>query len=324
VKAWDIFYRNIFQNDFIIAKDKIVLAISGGMDSVCMLHMFWRLAKKVDIDFLVVNFNHDLRKESLKEANIVKSLALKFGVKCFLEKIAVREYSKTHFISIEAAGRELRYSNLEKIASEYGCNKIATAHNADDNAETVLMWLLRGTGNFIGIPQKRELKRNIAVIRPLLPVKRKLIEEYVKSHNLQFCVDKSNFSDIYTRNKIRLSLMPVFEKINPMFVEHIFALTCIQSRENAYLNEISIGFLNKCVKLKKDRILLDLTMFLQYNRAVQFRILKNILPRRKYNSYINFVMHKILSLDRTTFKLSSDWVFKMTPKRVCFVRSRNL
>ena len=324
MNAWDIFYKNIFQNDFVVAKDKIVLAISGGMDSVCMLHMFWRLAKKINIDFLVVNFNHTLRKESVNEANVVKNLSLKLGIMCFVEKIDVKKHSKIHSVSIETAGRELRYLSLEKIASEYKCNKIATAHNANDNAETVLMWLLRGTGNFIGIPQKRELKRNIVIIRPLLPIKRKFIEEYVKSHDLKFCVDKSNFSDVYTRNKIRLSLIPAFERINPMFVEHIFDLSCIQNRENAYLNEISIGFLSKCVKLGKNRILLDLAMFLQYNKAIQFRILKNILPQRKYNSYINFIMHKILSSDKTTFKLSSDWIFKMTSEKVYFIKSRNL
>jgi len=321
MRAWDIFYKNIFQNDFVIAKDKIVLAISGGMDSICMLHMFWRLARKIDIDFLVVNFNHGLRKESLKEANVVKNLSVKLGIKYFLEKIDVKEYARTHSISIETAGRELRYFNLEKIASEYKCNKIATAHNANDNAETVLMWLLRGTGNFIGIPQRRELKRSIVLIRPLLPIKKKMIEKYVEDHNLQFCVDKSNFSDIYTRNKIRLSLMPIFEKINPMFVEHIFDLSCIQNRENAYLNEILISCLNKCVKFKKNRILLDLTMFLQYNKAIQFRILKNILPQHKYNSHINFIMHKILSSDRTILRLSPDWVFKMTYEKVYFIKN---
>jgi len=324
VKAWDIFYKNICQNDFVEAKDKIILSVSGGIDSVCMLHMFWRLAKKIDINFLVVNFNHNLRRESLKEADAVKDLSTKLGIECILKKINVREHSKARSISIETAGRELRYSALEKIAVKRKYNKIATAHNANDNAETVLMWLLRGTGNFVGIPQKREMGKKVFIIRPLLPIKRKLIEEYVKSHNIQFCVDKSNFSDMYTRNKIRLSLMPIFEKINPMFVEHIFDLSCIQNREDAYLRKISINFLKKCVKMKKNRILLDLTMFLRYNKAVQFRILKNILPQNKYSSYINFVMHKILSGDESVYKLSSDWIFKVRSDKVYFIKNRNL
>ncbi len=222
MKTWDIFYQNVSQNGFAVHGDKIILSVSGGMDSMCMLHLFWRLAKKMDIFLLAVNFNHNLRKESAKEAKIVKDLSTEFGIGCLLEEIDVKEYSKKHSLSVETAGRNLRYLTLERIAKKYKCNKIATAHNANDNAETVIMRFLRGSGNFAGIPQKRKISRNLVVIRPLLPVKRKLIEEYVRNHKLPFCTDKSNFSDIYTRNKIRLSLMPVFEKITPMSVEHIF------------------------------------------------------------------------------------------------------
>ncbi|MDR0401916.1 MAG: tRNA lysidine(34) synthetase TilS [Endomicrobium sp.] len=320
MKAWDIFYKNIFQNGIIVENDKVILAVSGGIDSICMLHMFWRISKKINIDFLVVNFNHSLRRESTKESDVVKEISVKLGIKYFIKKINVKKYSEVNSVSIETAGRELRYSNLEKIAKKYGYNKIATAHNSNDNAETMLMWILRGTGNFIGIPQKRELKNDIFIIRPLLPVKRKLIEEYVINHNLQFCIDNSNFLDIYTRNKIRLLIMPIFESINPMFIEHVFNLTCIQNRENIFLNKILACCLKECIKSRKNCIFLDLKMFLQYNEAIRFRILKNILPQRKYNSRINFIMHNILLSTKITFRLSSEWIFKMTLKKACFIK----
>ncbi|MDR3256371.1 MAG: tRNA lysidine(34) synthetase TilS [Endomicrobium sp.] len=322
MKAWDIFYKNISQNNFIKTKDKIVLAVSGGIDSICMLHLFWRLAKKINIKLLVVNFNHNLREESIKEAKTVKDLSSKLEIECFLKKINVREYSKKYSISIETAGRNLRYLTLEEIAKKYKYNKITTAHNANDNAETVLMWLLRGSGNFVGIPQERKINKNLVVIRPLLPITRKLIEEYVKSHNLPFCIDKSNFSDIYTRNKIRLLLMPIFEKINHKAVEHIFDLSCIQTREDAYLEEISSNFIKKCVKMQKNQILLDLIMFLRYNKAIQFRILKSILPQKKYSLCINLIMHKILSADVSIYRLSADWIFKIKPQKAYFIRER--
>ncbi|BAV58763.1 hypothetical protein AGMMS49573_08610 [Endomicrobiia bacterium] len=321
MKTWNIFYQNVSQNGFVIPGDKIILSVSGGMDSMCMLHLFWRLAKKMDIVFLAVNFNHNLRKESVKEAEIVKNLSAEFGIDCLLEEIGVKEYSKKYSLSVETAGRNLRYLTLERISKKYKCNKIATAHNANDNAETVLMRLLRGSGNFAGIPQKRKINRNIVVIRPLLPVKRKFIEEYVRNHKLPFCTDKSNFSDIYTRNKIRLSLMPVFEKINPMAVEHIFALSCIQSRENAYLEEVSAKFLKKCVKKQKNQILLDLKTFLRYNKTIQFRILKNLLPQKKYNSHINLIMRKIVLSDTSVYRLSAVWIFKIKSDKACFIRN---
>jgi tRNA(Ile)-lysidine synthase len=321
MKTWDIFYQNVSQNGFVMHEDKIILSVSGGMDSMCMLHLFWRLAKKIDIVLLVVNFNHNLRKESVKEAKTVKDLSTEFGIDCLLEEINVKEYSKKHFLSVETAGRNLRYLTLERIAKKYKCNKIATAHNANDNAETTIMRFLRGTGNFAGIPQKRKISKNLVVIRPLLPIKRKLIEEYVRDHKLPFCTDKSNFSDIYTRNKIRLLLMPVFEKINSMAVEHIFALSCIQYRENAYLEEISDKFLKKCAKKQKNQILLDLKTFLRYNEAIRFRILKSLFPQKKYNSRISLVMRKILLSDASVYRLSADWIFKIKSDKACFIRS---
>ncbi|MCA6072509.1 MAG: tRNA lysidine(34) synthetase TilS [Endomicrobium sp.] len=321
MKVWDIFYRNIVRNNFIKSKDRIVLAVSGGIDSMCMLHLFWRLAKKINIYLVVVNFDHNLRKESVKEAKIVKDFADKLGIDCILETLNVKEYSKNKSASTETAGRNLRYLALDGIAKKRKCNKVATAHNANDNAETVFMWLLRGSGSFSGIPQTRKISNNLTIIRPLLPVKRKLIEEYVKEHKLPFCIDKSNFSDVYTRNKIRLSLMPVCEKINPMTVEHIFALSCIQAREDAYLEEISNKLLKKCVNIQKNQILLDLTMFLRYNEAIRFRILKNILPQKKYNSHINLIMHKILSSDISEYALSADWIFKIRSNKAYLTRN---
>jgi tRNA(Ile)-lysidine synthase len=321
MKTWDIFYQNVSQNGFVMPGDKIILSVSGGMDSMCMLHLFCRLVKKMDIVLLVVNFNHNLRKESIKEAGTVKNLSAEFGIGCLLEEIDVKEYSKKHSLSVETAGRNLRYLTLERIAKKYKCNKIATAHNANDNAETVLMRFLRGSGSFSGIPQKRKISRNLVLIRPLLPVKRKLIEEYVRNHKLPFCTDKSNFSDVYTRNKIRLSLMPVFEKINPMAVEHIFALSCIQYRENAYLEEISAKFLKKCAKKQKNRILFDLKTFLRYNETIRFRILKNLLPQKKYNSHINLIMRKILLSDTSVYRLSAGWIFKIKLDKACFIRN---
>jgi tRNA(Ile)-lysidine synthase len=321
MKAWSIFYGNILKNDFIKPKDKIVLAVSGGMDSMCMLHMFWRLAKKINIYLLVVNFNHGLRNTSMKETKIVKNFSDKLGISCLLETIDVQKYCKKKSVSIETASRVLRYSVLEQIAQKHKYNKIATAHHANDNAETVLMWLLRGSGNFIGIPQKRKVDKNLTVIRPLLPIKRKLIEDYVKYHEFSFCHDTSNFSDIFTRNKVRLSLIPICEKINPMAIEHIFSLSCIQARERAYLEEISSKYSKKCIEVQKNRILLDLTRFLRYNVAVRFRILKNILPQKRYSLHINLLMQKILSLDAPTYRLSADWVFKIKSNKAYFIRN---
>ena len=324
MKAWEIFYNKTGSGGFVKSADKVLLAVSGGPDSVCMLHMFWRLSKKMNVEIAVANFDHCLRKESKKESETVRRLSENLKVKFITEKLEVKKYAKENNISVETAGRDLRYSRLLNIARENKCNKIATAHNANDNAETVLMWLLRGSGNFSGIPSLRKAGKNIEIIRPLLPVKRKDIEAYVKSQKLPggqklpFCIDKSNFSNEYTRNKIRHTLIPFFEKINPMAIEHIFSLSRIQSREDAFLHEISERFLKKCVKTSKNKILLDLTTFLRYNEAVRYRVLKLILPDKKYNLQINLIMEKILTADKSVYRISSDWIFKMIRDKAIF------
>lgn len=317
-KTWESFYKNILNNNLIENGDKILLAVSGGPDSICMMHMFWRLSKKINIELLVINFDHNLRKESKKEAKAVKEFARKLEIKCLTKELDVKKYVKEKGISTETAGRELRYINLENAAKIHKCNKISTAHNANDNAETVLMWLLRGSGSFTGIPLKRKVSKKLEIIRPLLPIKRKEIENYVKKHKLPFFIDKSNFSYQYTRNKIRHTIIPLFEKLNPSAIEHIFTLSTIQAREDAYLEEISISFAKKCAKFEKNRILLDLTMFLRYNEAVRFRVLKIIIPDKKYNIPINLIMSKILSSDKKPYKLSSKWTFSIRSKKAVF------
>ncbi|MDR2676488.1 MAG: tRNA lysidine(34) synthetase TilS [Endomicrobium sp.] len=321
--TWDIFYKNILCNSLVTHSDKIVLSISGGMDSMCMLHLFWRLKKKIDVNLLVVNFNHNIREDSKLEMKIVKSFADKLKISCIFKEIEVEKYSQKKSISIETSGRVLRYSFLKKIAKQNNSNVIATAHNSNDNAETVFMWLLRGSGNFIGIPMVRQLRKNLTLIRPLLPVNRNLIEEYIEKQKIPFCVDKSNFKDIYTRNKIRLSLIPICKDINPMVIEHIFTLSCIRAREDEYLETIIDEHLKQCVKTLGNKILLDLPMFLRYNKAVMFRILKRILPKKKYNYHIDLIMRKIMLTDMSIYRFSSDWIFKIESSNMaCFVHEK--
>ncbi|MCL2145110.1 MAG: tRNA lysidine(34) synthetase TilS [Endomicrobia bacterium] len=319
MNAWELFIKSVSGGNLIKRGDKILLAVSGGPDSVCMLHLFWRLSKKMNIDVLAVNFDHGLRKESVGESILVRRLCEKLKIECICEKIDVKKYAAENGVSTETAGRNLRYFCLEKIASKYECGKIATAHNANDNAETVLMWLLRGSGSFTGIPQRRSVTKKIEIIRPVLTVKRKDIEHYVKKQKLPFCIDKSNFSDKYTRNRIRKNIIPAFERINPSAVDRICLISKIQERENAYLEEISTNYLKKCTKISKNRILLDLTRFLRYNETIRFRILKNLMPDKKYALQINAVMAKILSKDRSVYKISGEWIFKVQmDKRALF------
>ncbi|MDR3244086.1 MAG: tRNA lysidine(34) synthetase TilS [Elusimicrobiota bacterium] len=318
MKTADIFNKNIIENNLVQNGDKVIIAVSGGADSVSLLHLFWMLSKKIKISLMIAHFDHSLRKESEKEKKLVQLLSERFNIKMLFKKLPVKEYAKKNSISIETAGRQLRYEALSESAKKYRFNKIATAHNANDNAETVLMWLLRGSGNFAGIPQRRPLAKGIDIIRPLLAVKRKLIDEYIKKQKLPFCTDKSNFDDKYTRNKIRHTLIPELEKINNKTIEHISALSLIQSLEDAYMDSICKKLVKKCVKKRSKEIILDLNEFLGYNAAHCQRIIREILPEKKNNFQINLLIKKIFSLDKTPYILSKDWIFKLNGKTAVF------
>jgi tRNA(Ile)-lysidine synthase len=322
MKVWEIFCASIKKNSLLKSKDKVVIAVSGGADSMCLLHLFWRLLKKTELNLIVVCFDHGLRKESKKELKIVEKFSQTLRIPFIKKTFDVSKYAKENSLSIETAGRDLRYEHLIKIAKEYKFNKIATAHNANDNAETVIMRILRGSGSLTGIPQKRKADKKIEIIRPLLSVKRKLIESYVKKHKIPFCNDKSNFSIKFTRNKVRLLLFPILEQINPLIVDHLFSLSEIQSRQETFLVEISQKLIKKCVRFGKKNIILDLDKVLRYNSVLSYRIIKEILPEKRNNFQINLIMQKILTSDLSPHRLSSNWIFQIKSNKGIFKRTK--
>ncbi|MDR2772607.1 MAG: tRNA lysidine(34) synthetase TilS [Elusimicrobiota bacterium] len=318
--VWDTFYTYI-KRGMVKPKDKIIAAVSGGADSMCLLHLFMRLKKKMDIEIKAVHFDHSLRKESAKEGKIVEKFCLKNGIPFESVRFSTKQYAVDNSISIETAGRELRYKHLLEIAKAGKFNKIATAHNANDNAETVMMKILRGGGSAAGIPLVRPADKKVTIIRPILAVDRLCIDRYVKKNKIDFCVDKSNFSLKYTRNRVRLELMPILKKINPLIVERLFALSEIQSRNDDYLDKVSQKLVNRYVRVGKNSIQIDLEGLLGYNSALSYRTIRKILPEKQNSYQTNLIMRKILFLDLSPHRLSSDWIFQIkSPKKAVFER----
>jgi len=319
--AWEKFKKNIFENKLVVSGDKILLAVSGGADSMVMTSLFCMLKKIIDIELVVVNFNHKLRKASVKEAVIVKNFASDLKIECILKELNTKNYAVQQNISVETAGRKLRYLELEKVAKCYKCNKIATAHNMNDNAETVLMWLLRGTGTegLEGIPSIRIIDKNLSVIRPLLPISRSLIEDFAKQKNIKFCTDKTNFKCDYTRNKIRLNLIPQLKKINPSVVEHIYNLSCIVKDENSYFKNKIKSFISKNVRISNAKILVDLKAFCKQEKLFQYKILKEILPDKKRAIHINNIIFWLKKGETKTYALSKNWTAKKNKNKLSFI-----
>ena len=190
--------------------DIVVCGLSGGADSVCLLLSLFKLSKELDITVEALHVNHCLRgSESDRDEEFCKNLCSKIGVKFSAEKCNVNDYAVNNSLSTELAARELRYMIFNQYTQG---KKLATAHNADDNLETVLLNLTRGTAlkGLAGIPP---IRGNI--IRPLLEITRKEIEEYLALNKMNFVTDSTNLTDNYTRNKIRHSIIPLLREINP-------------------------------------------------------------------------------------------------------------
>lgn len=194
----------------------VLCALSGGTDSVCLLHL---LSRRTDITLSAAHFNHCLRgDDSDGDEQFVRTLCEELNVPLTVGRGNVAEYATQEGLSIEEAARTLRYRFLEETAERLGCDLIATAHNAEDNAETVLWNLIRGAGltGLGGIPPRRD-----KLVRPLLSVSRQELTAYLAQHSLPHRDDPTNEETVYTRNRLRHQVLPLLRELNPKAVEHI-------------------------------------------------------------------------------------------------------
>lgn len=200
-------------------RDKVVVAVSGGVDSVVLLDLLARERSILGLDLILGHFNHQLRgAESDGDEAFVLDRARHYGIEAYVERANTAEIARQKGRGVQETARQLRYSFLEQLLLSSGFTAIATAHNADDNAETILFNLFRGSGvaGLAGIPVYRHDNR---VVRPLLFAPRAEIEEYAGAEEIPFRTDSSNANDHYTRNLIRHKILPVVrEHINPGFV----------------------------------------------------------------------------------------------------------
>lgn len=192
---------------------RVLCAVSGGADSMCLLHLLFSKRQELGIELFAAHYEHGLRgAESLGDAEFVSAWCARHEIPCTVEHGDVAAYAGEKGVGIEQAARELRYAFLRRTAGVLRCDRIATAHNADDNAETIVFNLCRGTGGagLRGIPPVRG-----NIVRPLLGCTRAEIEEYLNKNAVPHVEDSSNNTDYYSRNLIRHRIMPVLRELNP-------------------------------------------------------------------------------------------------------------
>ncbi len=227
MKSFQQSFEQRFQDFFLAERlmqpgDSILLAVSGGVDSMAMLHLFTRLQTSWNLKLAVSHVNHQLRgAEADEDENFVRATAESKSLPFYSKRVATVDYAHTYRLSKQAAARELRYQFFEEVRQKIAADAVATAHQADDNAETVLLNAMRGTGvrGLSGIPSKRTSGQ---IIRPILFAYRDEIERYAKEEGIQFRHDSSNDSVHYTRNLIRHDVLPLLKaNINPDVVHSL-------------------------------------------------------------------------------------------------------
>lgn len=247
----------IAENNLLEKGDTVIVGVSGGADSMCMLSILLKMREPFELKLSVVHVNHGIRGESADRDEIfVKDFCEKNGVEFCAYHADIPKMAADERLTEEEAGRKYRYAVFEKAAEEKKAGKIAVAHNRDDNAETVLFNILRGSG-LSGIRGIRPLRRindgkktGPVLIRPVLALKRSEIEEYLKENGIAFCTDETNLHNDYGRNKIRNILLPQAEALfNGCVREHLAELSAQVSAAEDFISKTADEFISEKVSI---------------------------------------------------------------------------
>jgi tRNA(Ile)-lysidine synthase len=253
------FKNTVGKYDLLKKKDKVILGLSGGPDSVCMLYQFLNIKEEYKLHLVGAHFNHALRKEADQEEDFIKDLCSKVGIKCISERKNVKDFFEGD--SLEQTARNLRYDFFLKCTRQTKIKKIALAHHKDDLIETILMRFIKGSGlrGLRGFLPKSKF-RSATVIRPLIELAKNEIIDWLRDKKISYCIDKSNFEDKFLRNKIRLKLMPFLKEINPNIVDNLYNLANNLSLDYDFIFLTAYQYFNSLKRGEtRNGIKLDLT-----------------------------------------------------------------
>lgn len=270
--------KKIIEKEKLIEEgDRVLLGASGGIDSTTLLFVLLEIRNKLPFELGIAHVNHLLRGiESDRDEDFTKTLADRYSIPCYIKKIDVKKHAKKSGMSIQHAGRDVRYGFFEEIARTKNYNKIAIAHHLDDQVETFLLRMLKGTGirGLSSIP----LKRN-NIVRPFLHIYRSEIEEYAKTHSIPFVEDSSNEKVVYERNFIRIYITPLMEELNPAFREKIFLLLQDLTSINDLFEKKAEEFMKKEAWFEEGDIHLKVEALKNTDEETRFRVIAHLLAQ---------------------------------------------
>lgn len=288
----ELIKNNIINKKLIIDGDNILIALSGGPDSVFLFHNLRKLKDIISFNLYASHINHMYRgKDAMHDEEFVRDLCQKYGVRLFVKRKNAAEYARELKVTEEEAGRVLRYGFFNENLSQIGGGKIALAHNLNDQAETVLQRLIRGTG-IDGLSAMSFQKGNL--IRPMLNVSRDEIMAYLHENNYQYCIDITNSQDIYGRNKIRLNLIPYLEKnFSPNIQATLSRMAEAMERDKKIIEKyIDIKFKELLKDRSGSKLVLDLNLLRALDVGERGRIIRRGIEELKGNT-VNVEMKHI-------------------------------
>ncbi|MCX8109924.1 MAG: tRNA lysidine(34) synthetase TilS [Syntrophorhabdaceae bacterium] len=286
--------------------DKVLVGVSGGIDSVTLFHILLKLSKKKGFNIAICHVNHKLRgSESDRDEAFVKGLADRWHVPFYSGRFDVQAYSREKHLSIQHGARDIRYAFFNEVAERHGYNRIAIAHNLDDQIETFLIRLIKGSGlkGLSSIPIIRD-----KIIRPLLYTYRSEIEAYAEENSITYVEDSSNEKTYYERNYIRKEIIPLMERLNPAFKEKVYLLlNDITEVDRVFQKNVS-SFLEENLFPDRDDLWIDIERFLSLDKETRYRALSSIIDNMEYRfiplRQHMFLVEKIINSPRPNLTLN--------------------
>lgn len=274
--------KTILKHDMIQPGERIIAAVSGGPDSICLVDILAGLSKEMDIGLFIAHYEHGLRpEEDTNETTLVREYTRSLSLPFETEKASGLSYNSS---SLEEKARELRYDFLERTRKKFNAHKIAMGHNLNDQAETVLMRLLRGSGmtGLSGIPPVRDN----TIIRPLIETGREDIIDYLEHRNLEYATDSSNNDNRFFRNKIRLELLPEMIKYQPGLIEILGKLAENLRDENSFFESQADKWVDEKIEQDKSgNYAIDIHLLKNLPSAFTRRIIRNIVKKHYKSLY---------------------------------------
>ncbi len=282
--------------DMLPADAVVLCAVSGGADSMCLLHMLYSLSAEYGFTLRCAHFNHNLRgEESLRDEEFVRARCQEWGIPITCGSGNVAAEAAQTGRGIEETARDLRYAFLECTAKEVGATRIATAHTANDNAETMLFHMVRGAGlqGLTGIPPRRG-----NLVRPLLFATRVEIEEYCSVHGVPYVIDSTNDDESYARNFLRHQVIPLLKQLNPRAIENLSAAAGRLREDNDYLTGLAIEIADRA-RMTEAGLVIEICELADLPDAVANRVVRQLMGRAGGGkNCISAHIHSVLGLCR--------------------------